>query len=454
MASYAGFSINKSLEILKNYKKTINENTEIDKVKFRLSSEFFSMRKMANELLIIIDDYSAPLSKDILLFFINQINSDLKIIDNIKTINEAKEIIDRYYIYYEKEYFKAISKHDFSDTIYKLSHQTYLSYEELTRTDCSLIMDSININREFNIFSTIARKGYSLRSLKEASLDKAITYGLEKDTDAMITLKTNCDKTIKGTLNGSRISNDVFDMMYLCPFISWEAEYNELGSLKEKSEKLILRYHIKHLRKNGIMIFTIPFFRLTKDMNILIAKLLDNVQVIKKDNTSFQQVIIIGTKNQTKDAKNNIYEYLNNLNYDDIGRTLDKIYSLPTGGIQEPELFRGSVLDFEEIQSLIDNSGLMDSFWDKNKIEDNTQSTRPLMPFNMGQIGLVLTSGCLDGVVEEYEGQYHAIKGMVTKIKHVDTTVDDDDKETTVETISNKVQINIVTPDGQFIELA
>lgn len=71
----------------------------------------------------------------------------------------------------------------------------------------------------------------------------------------------------------------------------------------------------------------------------------------------------------------------------------------------------------------------------------------------MGQIGLVLTSGCLDGVVEEYEGQYHAIKGMVTKVRDFNNSREDND-ETSIETISNKVQINLLTPDGKFIELA
>ena len=95
----------------------------------------------------------------------------------------------------------------------------------------------------------------------------------------------------------------------------------------------------------------------------------------------------------------------------------------------------------------------MESFFKKQEIETNEQNARPLMPFNMGQIGLVLTSGCLDGTVEEYEGQYHAIKGMVTKIKHVDNDIDNNE-ESILETISNKVQINIITPDGKFIELA
>jgi hypothetical protein len=95
----------------------------------------------------------------------------------------------------------------------------------------------------------------------------------------------------------------------------------------------------------------------------------------------------------------------------------------------------------------------MTSFWQQQEIEQKDSNVRPLLPFNMGQIGLVLTSGCLDGIVEEYEGQYHAIKGMVTKIRDFNNNIEEND-ETSIETISNKVQINLLTPDGQFIELA
>ena len=132
---------------------------------------------------------------------------------------------------------------------------------------------------------------------------------------------------------------------------------------------------------------------------------------------------------------------------------LDFKYELASGGIITPELFRGSVLDEEELEQIINTSGLMSSFWKQHEIEQNESNIRPLLPFNMGQIGLVLTSGCLDGVVEEYEGQYHAIKGMVTKVRDFNNSREDND-ETSIETISNKVQINLLTPDGQFIELA
>ena len=163
--------------------------------------------------------------------------------------------------------------------------------------------------------------------------------------------------------------------------------------------------------------------------------------------------MIIGTKNTTPDIKEDVYNYLSSIKLKDISYQLNKQYTLATGGIKEPELFRGSALDVSELESIVKNDTLMESFFKKQEIETNEQNARPLMPFNMGQIGLVLTSGCLDGTVEEYEGQYHAIKGMVTKIKHEDSDIDNNE-ESILETISNKVQINIVTPDGKFIELA
>ena len=77
----------------------------------------------------------------------------------------------------------------------------------------------------------------------------------------------------------------------------------------------------------------------------------------------------------------------------------------------------------------------------------------PLLPFNIGQVGLVLTSGCLDGVVEEIDGVYHVIKGMTTKLTTVETDDSEEDKIKSTETISNRVKINVFTADGKFIEL-
>ena len=238
--------------------------------------------------------------------------------------------------------------------------------------------------------------------------------------------------------------------------VSWIAELGPTGNLIEKKEKAWLRNTIKYLRKDGIFIFTIPVTRCTKDMAYIFSRFLNDVQVISASLTrnSLNYVHIIGKKEITKEAKQDIYAYLSNLpRITQLPTELDFNYDLASGGITVPELFRGSVLDESELEHLIANSGLMSSFWKQHEIEEKDTSMRPLLPFNMGQIGLVLTSGCLDGVVEEYEGQYHAIKGMVTKVRDFNNSREDND-ETSIETISNKVQINLLTPDGKFIELA
>lgn len=449
---YAGYSIKKSIDLLANYKKTLSEKSEVIKMKTRLNTELSLMLKMTEEMIHIIH-YQDEISTETLFDLKKNIDNGLLLTSNIENHNDTIAIIDSL-ISYQSFGLNNIDVYQAKTTIRILSGNSFNDIEELNPMDCDRIMNSINMNRDFNIFSSRARQGKTLTMMKARSNSKATIYALEEKNDLFNSCKANCDRVIKGVLTGSRISNDVFDMMVLTPKISWEVSYTQTGGLSEKSEKAMFRHHIKHLRKNGIFVYTIPYFRLTKDLAFIISKTLENVQVIRTANKELQQIIIMGTKNQIRDPREDVYEMLCNLEYNNIGQEITNKYNLASGGILLPELFRGSVLDESELQSLISNSGLMGSFWSKTAINKDKTSTRPLLPFNMGQIGLVLTSGCLDGVVEEYEGQYHAIKGMVTKVRTNAQSDEGNNEEINIETISNKVQINIITPDGEFIELA
>lgn len=448
---YAGYSIKKSIDTLMNYKKMINQKTEIIKMQTRLDSELSSMLKFTDELLNIIQ-YDDCVDRGQLIYLKDSILKGMRELSDIKDFNDTIRIIN-YYLDFQSIGLQNIDLFDAKPVVRYLSDNSYNVVEELSLNDCVKIISSININRDFNVFSSRARSGSTLEKIKSLSLDKATIYALEEKDNLFKSCKAVCDRTIKGLLTGSRISNDVFDMMILTPQVSWEYKLNQTGGLVEKAEKAMFRNHIKHLRNNGIFVYTIPISRLTRDMALLISKTLDNVQVIKKEDNLLKQVIIVGTKNQTREPREDIYAFLSKLKYEDVSSVIEIKYNLASGGIKIPDFFRGSALDEEELLNLIANSGLMNSFWEKS-INIEKQSTRPLLPFNMGQIGLVLTSGCLDGIVEEYEGQYHAIKGMVTKIRHNATTDEGNNEEVNVETISNKVQINIITPDGNFIELA
>ena len=96
----------------------------------------------------------------------------------------------------------------------------------------------------------------------------------------------------------------------------------------------------------------------------------------------------------------------------------------------------------------------MTSFWKEQSAEKLFESSnRPPLPFNIGQLGLVLTSGCLDGVVDEGNGYKHIVKGRVARTTNQERT----QQESTVtveETVGNKVEINVLLPDGTHKVLA
>ena len=453
---YSAYTIKHIINLLTTYSKSVSTKSDIVKVKNRYISDLKLMTIMLKELQNTVrPTYSLPVDYREMSNMINEFNN---MISKIKKLEDGQQtevigITSKLETY--KDYrFTDIDDYNTEQWVDDLAEGYYKENMELPFVrDIGTIVENININRPFNIFSPKCGQGLLLNKFKEYG--ECTTYGLESITNAHRRAKDNLDRVIRGEMQGSKISNDCFDIMQLTPPVSWMAELGATGNLLEKKEKHWLRNTIKYLRKDGILIFTIPVTRVTNDMAFVFSKLLSDVQVLKANSdVTLNYVHIIGKKNISKDSRKDVYAYLSNLNtMAELPTELDFKYELASGGIITPELFRGSVLDEDELEQIVNTSGLMSSFWKQHEIEQNESNIRPLLPFNMGQIGLVLTSGCLDGVVEEYEGQYHAIKGMVTKVRDFNNSREDND-ETSVETISNKVQINLLTPDGQFIELA
>ena len=101
------------------------------------------------------------------------------------------------------------------------------------------------------------------------------------------------------------------------------------------------------------------------------------------------------------------------------------------------------------MQNIISTDGLYNEFYkqvDDHKILTDTQ---PLLPFNIGQVGLVLTSGRLDGVIEEPGDRYHIIKGRTIKYtENIQNNIENNEER--IKKISNRVQIKAFGADGTF----
>lgn len=446
---YAAYTIENTLNLLDKYSNNINEKSDMKKVKNRILNDFNLLDLMSKELFRMVNNFNGKASFSEIKAMEKYIEVCTKDIRYAENINQIIEVLKR--MNHFKELCWDFTVRDARIIIDDLIKGNRTLHDNLTVTDSNKIIDSININREFSIFSPRAFDGNSLFKLSNSSNGKAITYGLEEQDNYHVNAKKIVNRMIKGRLFGSTISNQVFDVLQMTAPVSWVTSFSQLGNLIEKSEKVTFRNTIKYLRPNGIFIYTMPITRITKDMAILFSKALKNVRILNKEQDNLY-VHIIGNKDVQSDSREDVYRLLMEANVSKQD-SLDITYNLPSGGVKQPEYFRGSVLDEEELLNLVESSGLKKSFWKAQEVEDELSSSRPLLPFNMGQVGLVLTSGCLDGTVEEYVGQCHAIKGMVTKIRNVEDDVEED-VETFIETISNKVQINLVTPDGQFIELA
>ena len=280
-----------------------------------------------------------------------------------------------------------------------------------------------------------------------------LTYG---QTDRYVTNARNVlHRLAKGQLKGSTISNNYFDSLFLVSRVGYRESIDHLGVVKEPNERIEIRNHIKYLRPGGLFIITIPYTRLLPSLAMYLSKVISNVMIVKVPNDILKRVTILGTKNEILTVSDpELYRMLKLFNYNDAisaHELQEGIYTLPTEQLTL-EYFRGSELDIDDVLSA-STDNMIDTFINAQTDPLVTKDQSPLLPFNIGQVGLVLTSGCLDGVIEEMEGINHVIKGMTTKVISTNREDLDDNTIKCTETINNQVKINVFTADGKFIQL-
>ena len=262
-------------------------------------------------------------------------------------------------------------------------------------------------------------------------------------------------RVIKGELKGSHITNNFFDAVFLVPPVTYRLTTDHFGKIAEPQEKIFVKNCIKYCRQDGVIYMTLPATRIDASFAFYLSKILsDNTIIVKEPNSSLERVTIIGQKHITQKSKPELYQRLKYIDYDSTptADTIVPTFDIPTKELTL-ELFRGSSLDTEDVLEAI-QTNLIDSFLENQTQPLVVKDQSPLLPFNIGQVGLVLTSGCLDGVVEEIDGVYHVIKGMTTKLSSTHTEVSENNEQVkSTETVSNQVKINVFTGDGEFISL-
>lgn len=86
---------------------------------------------------------------------------------------------------------------------------------------------------------------------------------------------------------------------------------------------------------------------------------------------------------------------------------IDNFNASPVNTIR---IFKGNLPDIHRLENVINNSTAFSA--DENIL---VVEPKPLLPFTKGQVGQVLVSGNLNGIIEEGNGVKHVIKGSVKK---------------------------------------
>ena len=301
-----------------------------------------------------------------------------------------------------------------------------------------------------NLLDPCCGTGEALLRLSLGSSSRC--YGIELDDHRAEQAQQQLYRVGFGSFFGANISPGAFHAVFLNP--PYLSVLSENGS-RSRDEKRFLVESIPLLMMGGLMIYVVPYYRLTEDLCQIICDNFEQVSMhrfLDKEFKKFKQVVIMGVRRRRTDGTAEADALYAAADHPESLPTADQIpaerYLLPTAD-KQVETFRGAVFNEDELARQLARSTGFDRLFAKSGLD--SEPKRPPLPLSIGQVGLIGGSGLINGLMEcEYP---HIIKGRIVKEKHIST---DEHRgangrvyETEVrETISNRMIFNILTPSG------
>lgn len=300
--------------------------------------------------------------------------------------------------------------------------------------------------RRINALDTCCGCGLALEELTRGEI--ADTYGIEIDELRGHEAEQRLDRVGFGSFFYSRMSRDAFHLLFLNPpYISVMKE----GGGNTRAEKKFLVDSIYHLMDGGVLVYIIPYYRLTSDICRILCDNFSDLRVYRfaeSEFKKFRQVAVMGVKKPKADGSELVEGLMQRVSDAD---SIPPIQTLPAESYVLPaqekkvELFKGAKFNLGELQRQLEGSKSLDGLFEKSSLD--AREKRPLLPLNVGQVGLIGGSGLINGYVDCENP--HILKGRI--IKEMKKT--DGADGTLVETRVNKMVFNVLTPYG-FKKLA
>lgn len=306
-----------------------------------------------------------------------------------------------------------------------------------------------------NLLDPCCGTGAALK--KMAVGNNCFAYGVELDKDRAEKAEETLHRVGFGSFFFSRVENEAFHVVYLNP--PYLSVLNQTGG-RSRDEKRFLIESIPTLMMGGLMVYVVPYYRMSDDICRIFADHFSDITAYRFTDEEFQkhkQIVVLGLRRPRVDGSEEAQRLaasaykVNELPC--VTELTEGRYPLPAVS-KQVEIFKGAEFNVAELARQLKQSDSFERMFTKRRVE--TGARRPPLPLSIGQVGLVGGSGLINGLMEcDYP---HIIKGRIIKVKRSNSediynSRGDYAATETRETISNKMVFNLLTPNG-FMSLA
>lgn len=267
-----------------------------------------------------------------------------------------------------------------------------------------------------------------------------------------VAYNNNCpeiDNIAYGVGGNSRISNNSFDVL-VCASIG-KSTCEGMGikqDIIKEEEKDKINSVYKYLSCGGILQYMLPIFRVDHSLCMYLATNFTNFHIYRINSVYIE--IQCNKKEKELDYSN--YHVIRDAIYDMysipyITSNIIHIFDLQNSYVPITQ-FRGSKITEEMLNAVKTKSDCNELIFQEQSSFKKKIIAQPLLPFNTGQIGLIMASGNLDGIVHEKDGGVHIIKG---RVERKSDTISTEEGSECIEYSS--VKINALTPSGKLIKI-
>ena len=276
-----------------------------------------------------------------------------------------------------------------ASVIGRLMNNVKLGYYPTDPDNISLILRGIQFPEGVttNLFDPCCGCGHALRQL--ATGNNCYAYGVELDEGRAEEAQKILHRVGFGSFFYSAVSREAFHLLFLNP--PYLSVLNQSGS-RSRHEKRFLIESIPTLAYGGLLIYVIPYYRLTQDICQILVDNFDDLSVWRFTDGEFQkfkQVAVMGIRKRRETELQETtwlerYSYspdkIPSLTAIDEGR-----YALPAHPLEVKD-FRGENFNQKELEVQLRRSGSFAQMMARSELDSGVK--RPLLPLSIGQIGL------------------------------------------------------------------